>query len=109
MRTGLHAEISVIRGHRDWKTSLLVALFPRQFNSFVNSHLSRAFEVGELQSAPLHILSHYVAADCGLPGHGYPPWYLKDKYGWPIEFISGRGRVHRAIRILFQNIRKITG
>ena len=34
------------------------------------------------------------------------PWYLKDKYGWPIEFIKGKNKFWR---ILFQNFRKITG
>lgn len=37
------------------------------------------------------------------------PWWLKDKYGYPIEFISGRGPVFRIIRIFVQNLRKITG
>jgi hypothetical protein len=34
------------------------------------------------------------------------PWYLKDKYGYPIEFQEGKGRL---VRIICQNIRKITG
>ena len=34
------------------------------------------------------------------------PLYLKDKYGYPIEFQKGKGRL---IRIICQNIRKITG
>ena len=34
------------------------------------------------------------------------PWYLKDKHGFPIEFQEGKGRI---IRIICQNIRKITG
>ena len=34
------------------------------------------------------------------------PWYLKDKNGYPIEFQDGKGRI---IRIICQNIRKITG
>ena len=34
------------------------------------------------------------------------PWYLKDKYGYPIEFQQGKGRI---MRIICQNIRKITG
>jgi len=33
-------------------------------------------------------------------------WYLKDKHGYPIEFQEGKGRI---IRIICQNIRKITG
>lgn len=37
------------------------------------------------------------------------PWYLKDKYGWPIEFIKGRGLFYRGMRIICQNIRKIVG
>lgn len=35
-------------------------------------------------------------------------WYKKDKLGWPIEKIKGRP-VFNFIRIVFQNIRKITG
>ena len=36
------------------------------------------------------------------------PWYLKDSLGWPIEKIKGR-HVHNFVRIVCQNIRKITG
>lgn len=103
-------ELKIIRGHRDWKTRLLVSLFPRQFNSFANSHLSRAYELTEIGSKPLHSLAHYIGADCGLPGHGAPvPWYLKGPGGWPIEFRENQGQFSRGIRILFQNVRKVTG
>ena len=34
------------------------------------------------------------------------PWYMKDKYGYPIEFIKGRSKF---LRIIFQNIRKVIG
>jgi len=34
------------------------------------------------------------------------PWYLKDKNGYPIEFQEGKGRL---VRIICQNIRKVTG
>ena len=34
------------------------------------------------------------------------PWYLKDKYGHPIEFQAGKGRM---LRIVCQNIRKVVG
>lgn len=37
------------------------------------------------------------------------PWYLCDKDGWPIEFVKGKGVIYRWVRIIFQNIRKITG
>lgn len=36
------------------------------------------------------------------------PWWRKDRYGWPIETYIGKP-VKSAIRILCQNIRKITG
>ena len=32
------------------------------------------------------------------------PWYLKDEYGYPIEFQKGKPRL---VRIIFQNIRKL--
>ncbi len=35
-------------------------------------------------------------------------WYRKDKYGWPIELYKGRP-ITNFIRIVCQNIRKITG
>ena len=55
--------------------------------------------------------------DCGFIGHDVRkpaithvvrplPWYLKDKDGWPIEFQRGKGRI---VRIICQNIRKVTG
>ena len=36
------------------------------------------------------------------------PWWHKDKLGWPIETFKGKP-VKSAIRIICQNIRKITG
>jgi hypothetical protein len=36
------------------------------------------------------------------------PWWRKDKLGWPIELNRDR-HVHNFIRIVCQNIRKITG
>ena len=35
-----------------------------------------------------------------------PPWYLKGKDGFPIEFQEGKGRL---LRIICQNIRKVIG
>ena len=100
-------ELSILRSRRDWKLRFLVWLFPRQFNSFANAHLSRAKELMVINNHALHDMAHYVGADCYLPGFGgRPPWYLRDKYGWPIEFQEGKGRF---IRIIFQNIRKVTG
>lgn len=37
------------------------------------------------------------------------PWYLRGMDGFPIEFRKNEGRISRAVRIAFQNIRKITG
>ena len=36
------------------------------------------------------------------------PWWRKDKLGWPIETVKGR-RVLNLLRIVCQNIRKVTG
>jgi len=36
------------------------------------------------------------------------PWYRRDKYGWPIERITGKP-FKSFVRMVFQNIRKITG
>jgi hypothetical protein len=36
------------------------------------------------------------------------PWYRKDKLGWPIETYKGN-KFRSFIRLVFQNIRKITG
>ncbi len=36
------------------------------------------------------------------------PWWRKDRYGWPIETFKGKP-VKSAMRLLFQNIRKLTG
>ncbi len=36
------------------------------------------------------------------------PWYLKDSLGWPIETFKGRP-VTSFLRIICQNIRKVTG
>jgi hypothetical protein len=83
-------------------------MFPKQFNSFANAHLRRAKEVMIIDNYDLHDMAHYVGADCYLPGFGgVPPWYLRDEYGWPIEFIEGRGWLYRWTRIILQNIRKI--
>ena len=35
------------------------------------------------------------------------PWYLKDKWGYPIEFIAGRSAFSRWVRILFINLQKL--
>ena len=37
------------------------------------------------------------------------PWYRKDKYGYPIETYTNRSKLSNFIRIVYQNIRKITG
>lgn len=37
------------------------------------------------------------------------PWYLKDRDGWPIEFVKGRGHLSYWIRVACQNIRKVVG
>lgn len=36
------------------------------------------------------------------------PWWRKDKLGWPIETFKGRPLLS-LIRIICQNIRKLTG
>jgi hypothetical protein len=36
------------------------------------------------------------------------PWYLKDKFGWPIERFKNKP-VKSFIRIIIQNLRKIIG
>ena len=36
------------------------------------------------------------------------PWWCRDRLGWPIETFKGKP-VKSAIRIICQNIRKITG
>lgn len=36
------------------------------------------------------------------------PWWQKDKYGWPIEIMLNRP-VANCLRIICQNIRKVTG
>ena len=36
------------------------------------------------------------------------PWWRKDKYGWPIETVKDH-LIKSGVRILCQNIRKITG
>jgi hypothetical protein len=36
------------------------------------------------------------------------PWWRKDKYGWPIETVKDH-LIKSWVRILCQNIRKITG
>lgn len=36
------------------------------------------------------------------------PWWKKDRFGWPIESIKGQ-RFNSFMRIICQNIRKITG
>lgn len=35
-------------------------------------------------------------------------WWRKDRDGWPIETIKGR-RLGSALRIVLQNVRKVTG
>lgn len=35
-------------------------------------------------------------------------WWRKDRYGWPIETFVGKP-VKSALRIFFQNVRKLTG
>ena len=106
--TETSVELKIIRSRRDWKLRFLMRLFPRQFNQFANAHLSRAKELMIIDSYALHDLAHYVGADLYLPGHGgLPPWYRRDSYGWPIETIQGRP-VHNFIRIVLQNIRKVT-
>ena len=36
-------------------------------------------------------------------------WWQKDKDGWPIESIEGRGWFSNFVRTVFQNMRKVTG
>jgi len=36
------------------------------------------------------------------------PWWRKDKYGWPIETVKDH-LIKSWVRVLCQNIRKITG
>lgn len=37
------------------------------------------------------------------------PWYMKDKFGYPIEFIMGSSAPSRWLRILFINVQKLGG
>jgi hypothetical protein len=47
--------------------------------------------------------------DCQVKSNlGDFPWWRKDNQGWPIELYDN-SPIGNAVRILFQNIRKITG
>ena len=35
------------------------------------------------------------------------PWYMKDKWGYPIEFTMGSSFIARGLRIFFMNIQKL--
>lgn len=41
-------------------------------------------------------------------GNMTTPWYRRDRYGWPIDTFKGKP-FQSFMRILCQNIRKITG
>ena len=36
-------------------------------------------------------------------------WWRKDMYGWPIERFTNRSRFSWWLRVVLQNIRKVTG
>ena len=36
----------------------------------------------------------------------HKPWYMKDRFGWPIEFVEGRSKLYRIARILWINLSK---
>lgn len=52
------------------------------------------------------------AGSCGPSGRLFKKkplsWWRKDQYGWPIEWITNRP-VLSALRLVLQNIRKVTG
>lgn len=72
--------------------------------------LCRLFERVGCDGCPILI---ETGVKCGRNRKGVEmrkyPWYLRDKYGWPIEFIAGRGRAYRWLRIAVQNLRKVIG
>lgn len=52
------------------------------------------------------------AGACGPSGRLFKqryPWWAKDAHGWPIERINNRPAYIYWLRVLFQNIRKVTG
>ena len=59
-----------------------------------------AYTDGVINSKQMHELAERI--DSVLP------WWRIDKHGWTIETYSGKP-VKSAVRIIFQNIRKVTG
>jgi len=62
--------------------------------------ICEAYTDGIINSWQLHELAARIDAAM--------PWWRKDKHGWPIETYLGKP-VKSAVRIIFQNIRKVTG
>jgi hypothetical protein len=62
--------------------------------------LCRAYSDGVINSKQLHELAARIDAVL--------PWWRTDKHGWPIETYIGKP-VKSAVRIIFQNVRKVTG
>lgn len=100
-----------------WLHRIVVRLTRKHINIVTKTVLSRAFERSQIDSGTLHVM----AATCDLilwPERNVRPktdnnhlpkrWWRKDKHGWPIETFKGKP-VKSAVRIIFQNIRKLTG
>lgn len=103
----------------DTETKIVITMRNVDHASALKKALNKFFSISDM-GGDCHLRhgdGYSKPTDCGLIGHDVRKakvehitrplsWYLKDKYGWPIEFQIGKGR---AIRIICQNIRKVTG